>query len=321
MTPQEMQNRMVRYGELIPCRTAFIDAHTPGSDQKENFTIIGAGVSEAADQHVHIKDTPGFNIGAAGQPPKCRNSLHSHRTAEVFFVLKGRWRFFWGRHGTAGEVTLEEGDIFNIPTGIFRGFENIGTDYGMIMAILGGDDAGGGVIWAPQVIEDATAHGLILGENGRLYDSKKGQSLPTGVGPMPLLTDAELKSFPEPSTKDVVPHYVARYWDMMALSDQQPIQVIGETGLLRDKPGFEVEFLSRHSLAGAVQESDRHNVLMGMKGYWSVRWDGGELTLSPGDTLAVPPRLSYTLEPSMSGEAALYRVINTDDPAGATANL
>ncbi len=321
MTPQEMRNRMVRYGDLIPCRTAFIDAHTPGSDQKENFTIIGAGVSEAADQHVHIKDTPGFNIGAAGQPPKCRNSLHSHRTAEVFFVLKGRWRFFWGRHGTAGEVTLEEGDIFNIPTGIFRGFENIGTDYGMIMAILGGDDAGGGVIWAPQVIEDATAHGLILGENGRLYDSKKGQSLPTGVGPMPLLTDAELKSFPEPSTKDVVPHYVARYWDMMALSDQQPIQVIGETGLLRDKPGFEVEFLSRHSLAGAVQESDRHNVLMGMKGYWSVRWDGGELTLSPGDTLAVPPRLSYTLEPSMSGEAALYRVINTDDPAGATANL
>ena len=34
------------------------------------------------------------------------------------------------------------------------GFENIGTDYGMIMAILGGDDAGGGVIWAPQVIEE-----------------------------------------------------------------------------------------------------------------------------------------------------------------------
>ena len=67
-------------------------------------------------------------------------------------MLKGRWRFFWGRWGNAGEVVLEEGDIINIPTGIFRGFENIGTDYGMIMAILGGDDAGGGVIWAPQVI-------------------------------------------------------------------------------------------------------------------------------------------------------------------------
>ncbi len=62
------QVHIVRYGELIPCRTAFIDAHTPGSDKKENFTIIGGGVSEAADQHVHIKQTPGFNIGAAGQP-------------------------------------------------------------------------------------------------------------------------------------------------------------------------------------------------------------------------------------------------------------
>ena len=318
MTPQEMQNRMVRYGDLIPCRTAFIDAHTPGSDQKENFTIIGAGVSEAADQHVHIQDTPGFNIGAAGQPPKCRNSLHSHRTAEVFFVLKGRWRFFWGRHGTAGEVTLEEGDIFNIPTGIFRGFENIGTDYGMIMAILGGDDAGGGVIWAPQVIEDAVAHGLVLGEDGRLYDSKKGHSLPERIAPMPVLTEEELQSFPEPSTKDVVPNFIARYWDMMALSDKQPAKVIGEAGVLKDKPGFEVEFLSRNSLSSAPQQSNRHNILMGMKGYWSVRWEKRELTLSPGDTLAIPPCLSYRLEPSMSGEAALFRVINTDDPAGAT---
>ncbi len=82
MTPQEMEARIVRYGELKPCKTAFIDAHTPGSNQKENFTIIGGGVSESPDQHVHIRETPGFNIGAAGQPPGCRNSLHSHRTAE-----------------------------------------------------------------------------------------------------------------------------------------------------------------------------------------------------------------------------------------------
>ena len=137
-----MEKKIVRYGSLKPCKTAFIDAHTPGSNQKENFTILGGGVSESPDQHIHINEKVGFNIGAAGQPPKCRNSLHSHRTAEVFFVLKGRWRFFWGRTGKAGEVTLEEGDIFNIPTGIFRGFENIGSDYGMLMAILGGDDAG-----------------------------------------------------------------------------------------------------------------------------------------------------------------------------------
>ena len=318
MNATEMEQRIVRYGDLKPCRTAFIDAHTPGSDQKENFTIIGGGVSESADQHVHITDTPGFNIGAAGQPPKCRNSLHSHRTAEVFFVLKGRWRFFWGRWGDAGEVVLEEGDIINIPTGIFRGFENIGTDYGMIMAILGGDDAGGGVIWAPQVIQDAADHGLVLGANGKLYDTKRGQNLPEGIQPMPLLTQEELKTFPEPGTADVVPRYVARYWDMMAMADKQPAQVIGPDAMLRDRPGFEVDFLTRSSIPESRYKTDSHEVLMIMKGHWRVDWDGGSAALAPGDTMAVPPGLEHGLRPAMTGEASVFRVRSTGDPAGAT---
>jgi hypothetical protein len=45
MTPDQMEDRIVRFEDLVPCRTAFIDAHTPGSDKKENFTIIGGGVS------------------------------------------------------------------------------------------------------------------------------------------------------------------------------------------------------------------------------------------------------------------------------------
>ncbi|MEM6636682.1 MAG: cupin domain-containing protein [Pseudomonadota bacterium] len=318
MTPQEMEKRIVRYGELKPCRTAFIDAHTPGSDRKENFTIIGAGVSESAEQHVHIAETPGFNIGAAGQPPKCRNSLHSHRTAEVFFVLKGRWRFFWGRWGTAGEVVLEEGDIFNIPTGIFRGFENIGTDYGMIMAILGGDDAGGGVVWAPQVIEDATEHGLVLAETGRLYDTKKGEALPEEVKPMPLLTETELAAFPEPKASDVVSNFVARYWDLVALSKGEPAKVISPDGVLRDRPGFEVDFLTRTSLSTTPYVNDHHEVLMALRGHWRVSWSGGSTVLAPGDTMAIPPGLERTLEASMTGEASIYRVRSTDDPAGPT---
>lgn len=318
MTPQDMETRIVRYGDLQPCKTAFIDAHTPGSDQKENFTIIGGGVSESPGQHVHIAIPHGFNIGAAGQPPNCRNSLHDHHTAEVFFVLKGRWRFFWGRNGDAGEVTLQEGDIFNIPTGIFRGFENIGTDYGMIMAILGGDDAGGGVMWAPQVIEDAADHGLVLGEDGKLYDTKQGQTLPDGVRPMPLMTDTELAKRPEPTTAEVLPNHVARYLDLMALADKAPVKVIGATALLRDKPGFEVDFITRGSASREMQEHDKPSVLMAMRGHWRVNWDGGSVTLAPGDTMSVPENLPYHTLPSMTGEASLYHVVATGDPAGAT---
>ncbi len=318
MTPAEMETRIVRYGDLKPCKTAFIDAHTPGSDSKENFTIVGGGVSESPDQHVHISIAHGFNIGAAGQPPNCRNSLHSHRTAEVFFVLKGRWRFFWGRWGDAGEVVLEEGDIFNIPTGIFRAFENIGTDYGMIMAILGGDDAGGGVIWAPQVIEDAAEHGLVLSEKGKLYDTKKGQSLPDGVSPMQLLTDDELKEFPEPTTVDVIPGYVARYWDLYGMADRTPAHVIGENGKLRDRPGFEIDFITRASATDDKHNHSHPSVLMPMRGHWRVAWDGGSATLAPGDTMSVPENLAHSVVPSMTGEASLYHVVATSDRAGAT---
>ncbi|MCK0141068.1 cupin domain-containing protein [Aliiroseovarius sp. F20344] len=316
-----IENHIVRYGDLKPCKTAFIDAHTPGSDQKENFTIIGGGVSESPDQHVHIADQIGFNIGAAGQPPRCRNSLHDHNTAEVFFVLKGKWRFFWGRWGDAGEVTLEEGDIFNIPTGIFRGFENIGTDYGMIMAVLGGDDAGGGVHWAPQVIEDAADHGLVLGENGVLYDTKKGDELPHNVNPMPLMSDEDLAKRAEPTTADVLPNHVARYWDLMALSDKQPATVIGADAILRDRPGFEVDFLSRNSISPDVHTHDQNTVLMPVRGHWKVSIQGEESVLNPGDTCLIKAGEAHSVTPSMTGEASLYRIRATDDPAGLTGSV
>ena len=318
MEHQEMEERIVRYGDLRPCTTAFIDAHTPGSDEKENFSIIGRGVSESPEQYVHREQTPGFNIGAAGQPPGCTNSLHYHFTAEVFFVLAGRWRFFWGRRGDAGEVILETGDIFNIPTGVFRGFENVGSEYGVILSILGGDDAGGGVIWAPQVIEDAKQHGLILGENGMLVDSRKGEQLPPGVAPIPILAEDILCKCPETPVSGIVRGYVARYLDLTALSVHEPCTVIGESGVLRDRPGFEVEFLTRRSIPDTAYTNSRHEVLIIMRGHWRVAWQGGEVILAQGDTCILPPGFEHSLSPAMTGDASLYRVIDTDDPAGPT---
>ena len=318
MNELNIKNRLVRYGELIPCKTAFIDTHTPGSNQKENFTIIGSGVSENPEQHVHINIPHGFNIGAAGQPPKCNNSLHSHRTAEVFFVLSGRWRFFWGRHGNAGEVTLEKGDIFNIPTGIFRGFENIGDNYGMLMAILGGDDAGGGVIWAPEVLLEAQKHGLILSEKGKIYNTLKGQKIPDNENNMETLTEEELKEFPEYSTSEVVPYYVARYLDLHSLSHDKPCTVIGENGKIFDKPGFEVEFISERSFKKDIGIYNKDIVLMPVEGYWRIKSEICDLILNPGDTFSLPKNNKYSLEPTKPGMSTIYKVIPTDDIPGST---
>ena len=168
------------------------------------------------------------------------------------------------------------------------------------------------------MIEDARANGMVLGQNGKLYDTKAGQALPEGVAPMPLLTEDELKAFPEPTTRDVLPGHVARYLDLSAMADRSPVTVIGETGRLRDKPGFEVSLLTRGSaLTDPVCEVFA-SVLMPVFGHWRVTWDGGETILAPGDTMSVPEGLAHTVEPSMTGDAGLYRITGTQDPAGPT---
>ena len=41
----KLSDRLIRYADLRPCRNAFIDTRSPGSEAKENFTLIGPGVS------------------------------------------------------------------------------------------------------------------------------------------------------------------------------------------------------------------------------------------------------------------------------------
>ncbi|MEM9716802.1 MAG: cupin, partial [Pseudomonadota bacterium] len=114
------------------------------------------------------------------------------------------------------------------------------------------------------------------------------------------------------------PNYVARYWDMVALADEEPALVIGENGMLRDKPGFEVNFLTRGSAREDMQSHAHPSVLMPVRGHWKVTWTGGEATLAPGDTMSMPEGIDHSVIPSMTGEAALYEVIGTGDPAGLT---
>lgn len=187
----ELEARIVRYAELAPCRDAFIDTRSPGSDQKENFTIIGPGVAENPNQFVHITEPHGFNIGGARQPPQCLNSQHSHDTVEVFYVHSGIWRFMTGETGEDGEVRIGAGDLISIPTKLLRGFENVGSDTGFLWAVLGGDDPGH-VLWAPHVFDMAKDFGLVLLENGILVDTAKGETVPPDARRMPATTPQQV---------------------------------------------------------------------------------------------------------------------------------
>lgn len=311
---------IVRYGDLVPCRTAFIDAHTPGSDQKENYTIIGAGVSENPQQHVHIKETPGFNIGAAAQPAGCTNSLHSHRTAEVFIIHSGEWRFFWGVRGDEGEVVLRPGDLISLPTHMFRGFENISeptasnpTGYGFMFAVLGGNDAGGGVVWAPQVLEAAQAHGLVLLENGVLVNTNRGESIPEGLKPMAPLTPQELALYGSNTIASERQAVVRQSPNCQ----QEPTLLLGETASsqIREKPGFEI-----HSLRWGKQET--HWTLAREQDMVFICNDGqvglDSFELRAGDVAFLKASPTKKLELSSQKGCALFMVTPTTDGAGKT---
>ena len=186
-----LERRLVRYADLVPCLNAFVDSRTPGSDAKENFTIVGPGVSENPNQHVHVPEPHGYNIGAARQPPGCLNSQHSHLTAEVFVVHSGEWAFRYGVDATDGEVRLSPGDTISIPPMMFRGFENVGEEVGFLFAVLGRDDPGK-VTWAPRVFELARDYGLVLLEGGRLVDTAAGETVPDGAVRQRVPDPAEL---------------------------------------------------------------------------------------------------------------------------------
>ena len=305
---------IVRFNELIPCRTAFIDAHTPGSDQKENYTIIGAGVSESPDQHVHLRKTPGFNIGAAAQPAGCTNSLHSHRTAEVFIIHSGNWRFFWGLYGDKGEVVLNPGDVISLPTHMFRGFENITeksesnpNGYGFMFAVLGGNDSGGGVLWAPKVIETAQTHGLVLLENGLLIDTHNGESIPDGMLPRKPLEGADLVAFDQNNIEN--PSRV------LARKSESGNLILGtsDSAKIREIPGFEICRTSGFETL-QLKHSNPAVLICNDAGFQI-----GDQLIEKGDVVYLDAGEFSTIE--FSSACEVFLITPTLDPAGPTKYL
>jgi quercetin dioxygenase-like cupin family protein len=287
-TCEALINRTVRYADLAPCYNAFIDCRTPGSEAKENFTIIGPGVSENPDQHVHIAEPHGYNIGGARQPPGCVNSQHSHDTAEVFVVHSGRWRFELGEHGEDAQVELHPGDVISIPTQVFRGFtamENAEDgSAGFLWAVLGQDDPGR-VTWAPLVFDMAKDFGLVLLENGSLVDTTAGEAVPTDVPRMTPTSRAAADAFRRMDGGQAE----AIVWRHANSDCTAATPIIGAEGPLNWDHGFQ---LDRIDIAPGEtidwDDADGKDVLFIHRGSVDVECEDGFVTLGAGDTISLP---------------------------------
>ena len=221
VTPEDARKRLIKKSDYVSCSVAFIDCKTPGSHLKENYSMIGPGVTSSADQVVNLREPHGFNIGAAAMPNGITNNLHIHFTAEVFLVFKGEWKFRWGPNGDDGEIVGKAGDIASIPTWIFRGFTNVGPDDGWLMTALGGDDTGG-IIWHPSILNGAAQYGLYLSKENTLIDTDKGAAKPTDdqlIRPMQPDEIAKLRRYSVEEMRTRVVAREERAWSGDALLD------------------------------------------------------------------------------------------------------
>ena len=333
-TTEAMRARLVRYADLQACRTAFIDTRTPGSTEKENYTIIGPGVSESPDQHVHLREKHGFNIGGARQPFGCVNSQHSHDTAEIFVVHSGHWRLHFGPNKEDGSLDIGPGDVASVPIHMFRGFSKLDEGTGFLWMPLGQDDPGK-VTWAPAVFKAAEDHGLKLAKGGKLIDTTSGQYELKEVELEAPPTDASLDALKTPSL-DRLQQCLVRAADMKP-NPASPLagEGVEEAGIIVPQPtadGFPAGpiqgwwphdlNLRRLTLAtGAyvpMHARKEVEVLFVQTGTVEISWRNGtaeeSLLMGAGDTLSMPIGVEHSFRNTASVPADLFLVRGTENP-------
>ena len=104
LSPEDARARLIKRSDMVACKVAFIDCKMPGSERKENYSLVGPGVTQSHDQVVNLTEPHGFSLGVAAMPPGTVNNLHVHFTAEVFMIQRGTWTFRWGADGKDGTI-------------------------------------------------------------------------------------------------------------------------------------------------------------------------------------------------------------------------
>lgn len=171
---QMLANNVSRASEMKGSRLAFLDQKIP-AHERENINIIGLNVTENVDDPALAPKIAapahGFSVGYIRADNGCGAALHAHETEEVFIPVRGQWEIYWLEGEDEQVVTLDVGDVVNVPVGIYRGFRCACDDPdALLLAVVGGPDPGKPG-WHPSVIEAARATGLEVDDEGNLRES------------------------------------------------------------------------------------------------------------------------------------------------------
>lgn len=173
-TEQMLSDYVLRFRDLkargIPLM--FIDSILPGH-QRMNYAVIGDTASENPEYESAIRIPHKFQIGMGFAAPGNGPAFHTHDYVEMFLILKGKWRFYWGNDPEAkpeGEVVLGHWDMITLPPGLYRGFEVVGKSVGYFFAVLDPHTVfhSKDPYWAPHIETLAAEYGFRADERGKM---------------------------------------------------------------------------------------------------------------------------------------------------------
>ncbi len=291
-----MNNRFAKFNELVASTLPFVEGRLEGHKERKNYSIVGPGVAEDSSQFVKIAMPHSFNLGAVSAMPKNGSGLHSHTTAEVFIIYSGKWRFYWGAEGK-DETILSAGDIISMPTNMFRAFENVGDDEGLIFVVLGGDDPGI-ITWVPSVLEKAKKTGMALLNDNSLIDLSINE-IPKGKSILEPISKEEIKKFDNYKI-DQLEKFIFKYKEntkqINKINDKvNLIQILGNKfenkeyiPLINQDTGFNLSILKSNKGQINNLKFEKPTILFSRIGKWEIMIDDFKCILNPKDTISIP---------------------------------
>ena len=291
-----MNNRFAKFEDLVPSTLPFVEGKLDGHKERKNYSIVGPGVAEDSKQFVKIAMPHSFNLGAVSAMPKNGSGLHSHTTAEVFIIYSGRWKFYWGAEGK-NETILGAGEIISMPTNMFRGFENVGEEEGLIFVVLGGDDPGI-ITWVPSVLEKAKKTGMALLNDNSLIDLSLNE-IPKGKSILEPISEEEIKKF-DNYRIDQLEKFIYKINDYAKQENKinnniNLIQILGNkfenneySPLITQNTGFNLSILK--SKKGEINnlKFGKPTIMFSRIGRWDITVNDFQYTLDPKDTISIP---------------------------------
>ena len=291
-----MNNRLAKFKDLVPSTLPFVEGKMDGHKERKNYSIVGPGVAEDSKQFVKIAMPHSFNLGAVSAMPKNGSGLHSHTTAEVFIIYSGKWKFYWGAEGK-DETILSTGDIISMPTNMFRAFENVGDEEGLIFVVLGGDDPGI-ITWVPSVLEKAKKTGMALLNDNSLIDLSLNE-IPKGKTILKPISEEEIKKF-DNYKLDQLEKFICKNNEnskqVNKVNDNfYLIQILGNkfenkeyAPLINQDTGFNLSILKCKNGQIGNLKFEKPTILFSRTGKWEIMIDDFQCILNPKDTISIP---------------------------------